>query len=82
MNKFKTFALCLAYLLLALISLPFVMLTLICGLVIYGTLRVESSIVCEIWEDDLTDSWNKFVNEFAKWIDTIKDSFLMEMELF
>lgn len=81
MHKIKRLSLILAYLLMLIISLPFIVLWLVSGAIIYGTLKVECALVCGIWEEDLTESWNRMWQEFGEMIDHVKSLFLMEMEL-
>jgi hypothetical protein len=68
-------------LLAAIFAIPVIILTLCGCIVLYGVLKLNAWIVCEIWEDDLTDAWNKFVNAFTGAIDGLKELFQMEMEL-
>ena len=81
MKTLKRIALMALYLLLTIISLPFIVLMFIGALVVYGTFKAESSIVCDIWDDELTEEWNQMVNAFAMMMDNLKELFVMEMEL-
>lgn len=81
MNKVKTFALCTAYLLMLIVSLPFIVIGLICALVIYGALKIEVRTIEEIDDDELTDGWNAVAENFHECVNSVNDLFLMEMEL-
>lgn len=80
-KKFKVTMMCIAYLLSLVVVIPIILLALICGLVIYGIVYLEGSIVSEIWDDELTDMWNKLIHIVGDVISNLKEIFIFEMEL-
>lgn len=63
------------------LAVPFFVIMLAGGLLLYVTINAMCDVVCDIWEDDLTEAWNELIISIAECIDDIKELFLMEMEL-
>lgn len=81
MNKIKTFALCAAYIVLAIISLPMVIIALICALIVYGAIKLEAIIIERLDDEELTDAWNTAANAYCDCAKSANEVFLMEIEL-
>lgn len=81
MNKIKIFALCAAYIVMAIISIPIIIIGLICALFAYGVVRLETIIIRKIDDEELTDAWNKVAETFYDCADSANKELLMEIEL-
>ena len=81
MDDLKTKLLFGLYVAVALVALPIVILWLIGCVIVYAVLKFEKYIVREIWENDLTTDWNKFVGVTTDFLARFRDDFLKEMEL-
>lgn len=81
MNKFKTIMLCILYVMMAIVSIPFVMIGLICVIAIYAVLKIEVITLQRIEDDEITNAWNRTVELLHDIIDSINKLFLMEMGL-
>lgn len=81
MSKIKLIIKTLLYLLMVVVSIPMVILLALACIVMYGALKVEQWVIMDIWNEELTDSWNKMIGLLTEMIDSFKDLFRTEMEL-
>jgi hypothetical protein len=63
------------------LAIPFFVILLACGLLLYVIINAMGDVVCDIWEEDLTEAWNEMIVSIGDCMNDIKELFLMEMEL-
>ena len=63
------------------LAIPFFIIMLACGLLLYVIINAMSDVVCDIWEEDLTEAWNELIQSIVDCMNDIKELFRMEMEL-
>ena len=63
------------------LAIPFFIVLLACGLLLYVIINAMGDVVCDIWDEELTEAWNGLIHSMVDCMNDIKELFLMAMEL-
>ena len=80
MDKLKQKCYCVLFLITFIIALPFVLVTLIGGWVLYKIFELWSELVWRIKDDDVVEAWNDMLSAMRITTETI-DEFVLDYKI-